>query len=117
MTDQVRVIVADDQALATAYESGRVNYTDGGYTDIPALVGLAGKTGSPLAGKDLKTGQTLIKTIIAPGLKARLLGVGGLFGYHALFFFALRLAPAAEAQPFSKPSEPNAEPAATACTN
>ena len=43
--------------------------------DIPALVNLAAKTKSPLAGKDLKTGQTLIKTIIAPGLKARLLGV------------------------------------------
>ena len=40
--------------------------------DIPALLELAQKTGSPLAGKDMKTGQTLIKTIIAPGLKARL---------------------------------------------
>ena len=46
--------------------------------DMPALLELAQKTGSPLAGKDLKTGQTLIKTIIAPGLKARLLGVDGL---------------------------------------
>src|SRR6185312_14706201 len=45
--------------------------------DIPALVDLAAHTRSPLAGKDLKTGQTLIKTIIAPGLKARLLGVEG----------------------------------------
>src|SRR6266849_4833830 len=45
--------------------------------DIPALFDLAAKTKSPLAGKDLKTGQTLIKTIIAPGLKARLLGVQG----------------------------------------
>ena len=45
--------------------------------DIPALVELAATTGAPLAGKDLKTGQTLIKTIIAPGLKARLLGVQG----------------------------------------
>src|SRR5262249_41411125 len=43
--------------------------------DIPALVQLAAQTKSPLAGKDLKTGQTLIKTIVAPGLKARLLGV------------------------------------------
>jgi myo-inositol-1-phosphate synthase len=42
--------------------------------DIPALVELAAHTKSPLAGKDLKTGQTLIKTIIAPGLKARLPG-------------------------------------------
>jgi myo-inositol-1-phosphate synthase len=40
--------------------------------DVPALLELAAQTGSPLAGKDLKTGQTLIKTIVAPGLKARL---------------------------------------------
>jgi myo-inositol-1-phosphate synthase len=45
--------------------------------DIPALVALAARTQTPLAGKDLKTGQTLIKTIVAPGLKARLLGVEG----------------------------------------
>src|SRR5262249_36031098 len=38
--------------------------------DVPALTSLAQKTGSPIAGKDLKTGQTLVKTIIAPGLKA-----------------------------------------------
>src|SRR6516165_503517 len=45
--------------------------------DIPALVALAARTRTPIAGKDLKTGQTLIKTIVAPGLKARLLGVTG----------------------------------------
>jgi len=52
--------------------------------DIPALLELAQKTGSPLAGKDLKTGQTLIKTIIAPGLKARLLGVHGWYSTNIL---------------------------------
>jgi myo-inositol-1-phosphate synthase len=52
--------------------------------DIPALLELAQKTGSPLAGKDLKTGQTLIKTIIAPGLKARLLGVDGWYSTNIL---------------------------------
>src|SRR5581483_154824 len=52
--------------------------------DVPALVALAQKTGSPLAGKDLKTGQTLIKTIIAPGLKARLLGVTGWYSTNIL---------------------------------
>src|SRR6478752_7150062 len=52
--------------------------------DIPALLELAQKTGSPLAGKDLKTGQTLIKTIIAPGLKARLLGVEGWYSTNIL---------------------------------
>jgi myo-inositol-1-phosphate synthase len=52
--------------------------------DVPALVELAQKTGTPLAGKDLKTGQTLIKTIIAPGLKARLLGVSGWYSTNIL---------------------------------
>jgi len=52
--------------------------------DIPALVDLAARTGSPLAGKDLKTGQTLIKTIVAPGLKARLLGVAGWYSTNIL---------------------------------
>ena len=52
--------------------------------DIPALVELAAQTQSPIAGKDLKTGQTLIKTIIAPGLKARLLGVEGWYSTNIL---------------------------------
>jgi myo-inositol-1-phosphate synthase len=52
--------------------------------DIPALVELAAKTSSPIAGKDLKTGQTLIKTIIAPGLKARLIGVDGWYSTNIL---------------------------------
>jgi myo-inositol-1-phosphate synthase len=52
--------------------------------DVPALVELAAKTGAPIAGKDLKTGQTLIKTIIAPGLKARLLGVSGWYSTNIL---------------------------------
>jgi myo-inositol-1-phosphate synthase len=52
--------------------------------DIPALLELADRTQSPLAGKDLKTGQTLIKTIVAPGLKARLLGVAGWYSTNIL---------------------------------
>jgi len=52
--------------------------------DVAALMELADTTGSPLAGKDLKTGQTLIKTIIAPGLKARLLGVEGWYSTNIL---------------------------------
>lgn len=52
--------------------------------DVPALEQLALKTGSPLAGKDLKTGQTLMKTMIAPGLKARLLGVAGWYSTNIL---------------------------------
>jgi myo-inositol-1-phosphate synthase len=52
--------------------------------DIPALVELAGRNRTPIAGKDLKTGQTLIKTIVAPGLKARLLGVQGWYSTNIL---------------------------------
>ena len=40
--------------------------------DVPAMLELAARTNAPLAGNDMKTGQTLINTIIAPGLKARL---------------------------------------------
>jgi myo-inositol-1-phosphate synthase len=52
--------------------------------DIPALIQLAQQTGSPMCGKDLKTGQTLIKTIIAPGLKSRLIGVEGWYSTNIL---------------------------------
>jgi myo-inositol-1-phosphate synthase len=53
-------------------------------TDTQALLELAERTKSPLAGKDLKTGQTLLKTIIAPGLKARLIGVEGWYSTNIL---------------------------------
>ena len=52
--------------------------------DIPALDRLALDKGSPVAGKDLKTGQTLVKTIVAPGLKARLIGVSGWYSTNIL---------------------------------
>ena len=52
--------------------------------DIPALDRLALDNGSPVAGKDLKTGQTLVKTIVAPGLKARLIGVSGWYSTNIL---------------------------------
>jgi myo-inositol-1-phosphate synthase len=52
--------------------------------DVPAMLELAASTRTPIAGKDLKTGQTLLKTIIAPGLKARLLGVQGWYSTNIL---------------------------------
>ncbi len=52
--------------------------------DFPAMYELAKKTGTPIAGKDFKTGQTLMKTILAPGLKARLLGLNGWFSTNIL---------------------------------
>ena len=52
--------------------------------DIPALVELAKENQVPIAGKDFKTGQTLMKTILAPGLKARSLGIEGWFSTNIL---------------------------------
>jgi myo-inositol-1-phosphate synthase len=52
--------------------------------DIPALVELAREMELPISGKDFKTGQTLMKTIVAPGLHARALGVRGWFSSNIL---------------------------------
>lgn len=52
--------------------------------DIPALTALAEKLGVPICGKDFKTGQTLMKTIIAPGLKSRMLGLDGWYSTNIL---------------------------------
>ena len=52
--------------------------------DVPALVELAKREGVPIGGKDFKTGQTLMKTILAPGFKARLLGLHGWFSTNIL---------------------------------
>ncbi len=62
------------------YANGAPNLT----VDVPALVALAAQRHVPLAGKDFKTGQTLVKTIIAPGLKARMLGVTGWYSTNIL---------------------------------
>lgn len=62
------------------YVNGAPNLT----CDIPAIVELAKETGNPIAGKDFKTGQTLMKTIVAPGLAARSLGVRGWFSTNIL---------------------------------
>jgi myo-inositol-1-phosphate synthase len=62
------------------FANGAPNLT----VDIPALVELAQKRRLPIAGKDLKTGQTWLKTILAPGLKARMLGLQGWFSTNIL---------------------------------
>ncbi len=62
------------------FANGAPNLT----VDIPALRDLAAKSGSPICGKDFKTGQTLMKTILAPGLKARLLGLEGWYSTNIL---------------------------------
>ncbi len=62
------------------FANGAPNLT----VDIPALTRLAVEQGLPVCGKDFKTGQTLLKTIIAPGLKSRLLGLHGWFSTNIL---------------------------------
>src|ERR1700738_4735886 len=52
--------------------------------DIPAMMDLANQEGSPVCGKDFKTGQTLMKTILAPGLKSRMLGLHGWYSTNIL---------------------------------
>jgi myo-inositol-1-phosphate synthase len=62
------------------YANGAPNLT----TEIPALMQLARERSVCISGKDFKTGQTLMKTIIAPGLKARMLGIRGWFSTNIL---------------------------------
>ena len=52
--------------------------------DIPAMIDLADSARVPITGKDFKTGQTLMKTILAPGLKARVLGLEGWYSTNIL---------------------------------
>jgi len=62
------------------FANGAPNLT----VDIPALRDYARANGLCIAGKDFKTGQTLMKTILAPGLRARLLGIRGWFSTNIL---------------------------------
>jgi len=66
--------------LGIPFANGAPNLT----SDIPALMELALQEGVPICGKDFKTGQTLMKTILAPGFKARLLGLSGWFSTNIL---------------------------------
>jgi myo-inositol-1-phosphate synthase len=62
------------------FANGAPNLT----VDIPALTQLATEKGVPIAGKDFKTGQTLLKTILAPGFKSRMIGLQGWFSTNIL---------------------------------
>ncbi|REK12247.1 MAG: inositol-3-phosphate synthase [Actinobacteria bacterium] len=66
--------------MGVPFANGAPNLT----VDVPALVQLAKERGVPIAGKDFKTGQTLMKTMVAPGLKARMLGINGWFSTNIL---------------------------------
>ncbi len=52
--------------------------------DTPALIALANEKGVPISGKDFKTGQTWLKTVLAPGIKARMLGLEGWYSTNIL---------------------------------
>jgi myo-inositol-1-phosphate synthase len=81
------VAIAPSMLYAWAAITSGVPFANGApnlTVDVPALTDLAKQHGVPICGKDFKTGQTLMKTILAPGFKARLLGMNGWFSTNIL---------------------------------
>ncbi|HME08497.1 MAG TPA: inositol-3-phosphate synthase [Bryobacteraceae bacterium] len=79
--------IAPSQIYAYAALKSGVPFANGApnlTTDVPALLDLARDRQVPICGKDFKTGQTFMKTLIAPGLKARMLGISGWFSTNIL---------------------------------
>jgi len=79
--------IAPSQIYAYAALQSEVPFANGApnlTTDLPAMIELAALRGVPIAGKDFKTGQTLMKTMLAPGLKARMLGLRGWYSTNIL---------------------------------
>jgi len=79
--------ISPSQIYAYAALTAGVPFANGApnlSVDVPAIIELADRNGVPIAGKDFKTGQTLLKTILAPGLKARMLGIDGWFSTNIL---------------------------------
>jgi myo-inositol-1-phosphate synthase len=79
--------IAPSMLYAWAAISSGVPFANGApnlTVDIPALQELARENNVPICGKDFKTGQTLLKTILAPGFKARMLGLSGWFSTNIL---------------------------------
>jgi myo-inositol-1-phosphate synthase len=79
--------ISPSQIYAYAALKSGVGYANGAphlTTDMPALLELARDMNLPVAGKDYKSGQTFMKTLIAPGLKSRMLGLTGWFSTNIL---------------------------------
>ena len=79
--------IAPSQIYAYAALKSGIPFANGApnlTTDMPALLELARERNIPVCGKDFKTGQTFMKTLIAPGLKARMLGLSGWFSTNIL---------------------------------
>ncbi len=85
--DESHPDIAPSQLYAYAAIMEGVPYANGApnlSADCTALEDLAKREGVPIAGKDFKTGQTLMKTILAPGFKTRMLGMSGWFSTNIL---------------------------------
>ena len=79
--------IAPSQIYAYAALSEGVPFANGApnlTVDVPALVELSKRNAAPVCGKDFKTGQTFMKTVLAPAFKARMLGVQGWFSTNIL---------------------------------
>jgi myo-inositol-1-phosphate synthase len=79
--------IAPSQIYAYAALQSDVPFANGApnlTTDLDCMIELSKLRGVPIAGKDFKTGQTLMKTILAPGLKARMLGLRGWYSTNIL---------------------------------
>jgi myo-inositol-1-phosphate synthase len=79
--------IAPSQIYAYAALRSGVPFANGAPNlthDIPALLDLARDRNLPVCGKDFKTGQTFMKTLLAPGLKSRMLGISGWFSTNIL---------------------------------
>ena len=67
-------------SLGIPFANGAPNLT----VDLPCMQQLAKKTRTPICGKDFKTGQTFLKTVLAPAFKTRMLGVAGWYSTNIL---------------------------------
>ncbi len=79
--------IAPSQIYAYAALSEGVPFANGApnlTVDVPAMIELSKKNAAPICGKDFKTGQTFMKTVLAPAFKARLLGVSGWYSTNIL---------------------------------
>jgi len=85
--DNDDIAIAPSQIYAYAALSEGVPFANGApnlTVDFPAMVELSKKNAAPICGKDFKTGQTMMKTVLAPAFKARMLGVSGWFSTNIL---------------------------------
>lgn len=79
--------IAPSMIYAYAAIKSRVPFANGApnlTVDVPALTQMAIEMGVPICGKDFKTGQTMMKTLLAPGLKSRMLGLNGWYSTNIL---------------------------------